>query len=273
MNESYIRIDDEHIFLRHTELNPNRPSLLFIHGLGDSGISYADAFEYEFLSDYNIVVPDLVGYGRSSKASSLERYHYSVHIERLWKVIEILNLSNIILLGHSMGGDLSTLMCRENHGGSIKKYINIEGDITQYDLFISGRAVEAYNKGEFDDWFENHFKYELIFRKFGNKLSSRLYFASLNFCRPEAFLENSKELVARNTGLDGEFKSEIGKIYSELDIPRIYCYGTISCSKRTLKFLEQNDLATRKFENAGHSLMVDSSEEFYAFLSEFIRQP
>jgi len=271
LNESYIPIDNEHIYVRHTDIKPDRHSLLFVHGLGDSGISYEDAFKYDFLSDCNIVVPDLIGYGRSSAASSLERYHYKAHIERLWKLIEMLNLTDIILLGHSMGGDISTLMSRENRDRLVRKYINIEGDITQHDLFISSRAVEAFNSGDFPGWFEEHFKYKLIFQKFGHQRSSRLYFASLNFCRPEAFLENAKELVARNTKLDSEFKSEIGEIFASLGIPRVYCYGTLSCPKQTLKFLEQKNLPTRKFESAGHSLMVDSSEEFYRFVHEFIQ--
>lgn len=272
MIESYLQIDNEIVFLRHNGIVPKRLSLLFIHGLGDSGLSFEDVFNYDFLNDYNILVPDLIGYGRSSDASEPESYCYEAHAERLWAMINHLELTDIILLGHSMGGDISTIMCRDNYDSMIKKYINIEGDITQHDLFISSRAVKANDDGKFDDWFEEHFKHEMIFKKLGHQRSSRLYFASLNFCRKQAFLNNSKELVERNTKLDGEFKSEIGEIYAKLEIPKVYCYGTLSCPKETLAFLEQNQLEARKFEGAGHSLMVDTADEFYRFVHEFIEK-
>ena len=271
MNESYFIIDKEFMFYRHNDLRPGRPLLLFVHGLGDSGLSYEDVFTYPELNDhYNIVAPDLIGYGRSSKASNPERYRFDDHINRLWALIGHLNADSIILLGHSMGGDITTLMCHENRDSVIKKYINIEGDVTQNELFISSKAVEADRKGQFDHWFENVLKYRTIFKKLGHLRSSRLYFSSLNFCRKEAFLQNARELVERNTCLDSEFKSEIGEIYRNLDLPRVFCYGGKSCSKETIDFLKQHKMKVKGFKDAGHAVMVDAKEEFYRFVTEFI---
>jgi pimeloyl-ACP methyl ester carboxylesterase len=273
MNESYLSIDNEIMFYRHNDLCSGRPLLLFVHGLGDSGLSYEDVFSYARLADqYNIVVPDLIGYGRSSQASAPERYSFAAHIERLWRLIEQLEADNIILLGHSMGGDITTLMCRENRGGAIKKYINMEGDVTQHELFISSKAVDAERRGRFDKWFEDVLKYRTMFRKLGHLRSSRLYFASLNFCRKEAFVRNARELVDLNTCLDGEFTSKIGEIYCQLDITRIFCYGGQSCSEETLSFLKQRKMKVKGFAEAGHSVMVDASADFYHFVADFIKQ-
>ncbi len=271
MKDSYLNIGDEYLYYRYNEIKPNRKSILFVHGLGDSGLSFEDVFNDQRFDNYNLVVPDFIGYGRSSGAADKKRYSYDWHVKRLWKLVKKLKLKNLIVVGHSMGGDLTTLLCHSDKASIIKKYINIEGDITQFDQTISRAAVQAHKGGRFDRWFESGLIKRIVFDNLGHLRSGRLYFASLSFCRPEALLENAIELVARNNKLDGEFKSEIGKIYSELTIPRVFCYGTDSLSKETIEFLKQNNLETKAFEGIGHCPMTDCSEEFYSFLYDYIK--
>ena len=109
-----------------------------------------------------------------------------------------------------------------------------------------------------------------MFDGLGHLRSGRIYYASLSFCRTEALLGNAIELVNRNSCLEGKFKSEIGKIYSELAIPRVYCYGTDSLSKESVEFLKLHGLELRAFDGIGHCPMTDDSEEFYSFLYEYI---
>jgi len=56
----------------------DRPSLVFLHGLGESGLSFSKAFERPELARFNLVVPDLLGFGRTEAACSgpARRYHY-----------------------------------------------------------------------------------------------------------------------------------------------------------------------------------------------------
>jgi len=270
MQETYLKLNKEHIYIRHNGIIPGRKSILIVHGLGDSGLNHKFIFQYRQFDDWNIVIPDLIGYGRSSRSSKADGYSYKAHLKRLWHLIKKYQLNNIILIGHSMGGDLTTLLCQADTKGIIKKYVNIEGDVTQFDLFISGRAVEADKLNRFDEWFREDLMQEMIFKQSGQFRSCQLYYASLNFCRRDAFLENAKEIVQRNTCLPGEYKSEIGQIYCSLNVPQIFCYGTLSLSDRTLAFLNENDMATMKFEGAGHSPMVDKSEDFYKFLIQYI---
>jgi len=272
MNESYLKINDLYLYYRCNDIKPNRKSLLFVHGLGDSGLSFEDVYKDKRFENYNLVVPDHIGYGRSSSASDKNDYSYQSHVNRLWKLIEELKLNNIILVGHSMGGDLTTLLCQSDKMGLIKKYVNIEGDITQFDLTISKAAVQANKSGRFERWFESGLKYNVVFKSLGHLRSGRIYYASLSFCRPEALLENAIELVNRNNALSGKFKSEIGKIYGELAIPRVFCYGTDSLSKESIEFLNQNNLESKAFEGIGHCPMADCSEDFYSFLYDYINE-
>ncbi|HUV29695.1 MAG TPA: alpha/beta fold hydrolase [Acidobacteriota bacterium] len=270
MNESWFRIGDEYLYFRHNTLRPKRRSLLFVHGLGDSTLSFQDVFRDKRFDDFNLVVPDLIGYGRSSGAGSLQGYSYDSHVARLWKLIGETGLSELTVIGHSMGGDLTTLLCASDTDGIIRKYVSVEGDLTQHDLTISRAAVSADRRGKFRDWYDGDFRERMVYESLGRNRSGRVYYASLAFCRPEAFLENARELVRRNTSLPGKYKSEIGEIYRSLGLPRVFCYGTESLSPRTLSFLKENGLDVRAFEGVGHCPMTDSAAEFYEFLHHFV---
>lgn len=270
MKETYIRIENDYLFCRSNEISANRETLLFVHGLGESGLCFQEVFEDKKFQNYNILVPDMIGYGRSSKSETGD-YSFGSHIARLSKLAELYEMNQIILIGHSMGGDITTLFCREDRKGIIKKYVNIEGDITQFDIFISNHAVKAYEENRFHEWFYNEFANSEIYKCLAEKYQScRRYYASLYFSRPEAFLSNAQELVKRNTSLQGEYKSEIGNIYRGLSVPRIYCYGTESIPIGTVNFLKSNNLEFKAFNEAFHWLMIDKAEEFYDFLYSFV---
>lgn len=155
MLDTYHRIGDKTVYIRHNQIFPGRPALLFVHGLGDSGLSFGPAFEDRRFDEFNLLVPDLMGYGRSSAATDPGGYTFDAHLRRLWRIVHDYNLHELILIGHSMGGDITALMCRSDTDGRIKKYVNIEGALTQHDLFLSGNAAQAVEEERFDAWFEN----------------------------------------------------------------------------------------------------------------------
>jgi hypothetical protein len=77
-------------------------------------------------------------------------------------------------------------------------------------------------------------------------------------------------LVNRNTALTEKNKSEIGKTYLSLNIPKVYCCGTESLSPDTMEFIKENNIDYLSFKDAFHWLMIDRSERFYSFLFEYV---
>ena len=269
MADSIIQLGEEHIFLRHNQFVPFRKTLLFIHGLGETGMCFREVFQDRRFDEFNILIPDLVGYGKSSK-SDPHGFSFDSHVQRLWQLLKKFETKDLVLIGHSMGGDITTLMCASDSNGIIKKYVNIEGDITQFDLFISSEAVNAEKNGNFPAWFRENFMMDTVRDNWGKRFEScQRYYESLTQCAPGAFLANARELVKRNNNnaLPGEYKSEIGQIYAGLSLPTVYCYGTKSISEGTLRFLKENRLDVMPFENAGHWVMIDNAVEFYSFLA------
>ena len=271
MRETYLPDGDDIMFLRHNDLLPERPTLLFLHGLGSSGLDFEDVFKFRQFDDVNIVIPDLVGYGRSSAASESSGYGFGAHLTRLWGLVKEFSLRDIVLVGHSMGADLTTFMCQADRLGIIRKHVCIESDITQHETFFSRKAADADRAGNFEGWFE-HFRGESGYKLLGSVRSGRLYCASLQFCRPEAFRQDSLDLVRRANAMPEPYRSEMGTVYCSLTVPRVFCYGTESLAGESLEFLTQNGMRTEAFEGVGHGPMTDQPDRFYPFLNKFTRE-
>jgi pimeloyl-ACP methyl ester carboxylesterase len=91
-------------------------TLLFIHGWNLTHEFWDDQVA-EFSADYRVVTMDLPGYGKSDKDRSswtMENYGKDVN-----QVIHQLDLKNVILVAHSMGGNIALEALRMNDGSII----------------------------------------------------------------------------------------------------------------------------------------------------------
>ena len=272
VQERILQIEDGWLFVKHRELHEPRSVLLFVHGLGESGLCFKEAFESRDMNEYSLVVPDMMGYGRSSSAAGGD-FSVESQIRRLWRLVDLLHLESFYVVGHSLGGDIGTFMASSDRQHRIKGLVNIEGDLTPHDIFFSNRVVTAAEEGRFTEWFEKEFKEEIVFKGWGSQWSScRRYYASLHFARPEAFLANAKEIYEKTQALPGRRECLTGFTYAALKMPKIFCWGSESLARGTQDFLESASLHHRKFEPAFHWPMIDQAERFYAFLSEFIKR-
>lgn len=263
--------DDGWMYVRHARLNQNLPAILFIHGLGESGLSFNEAFESPELESFALIVPDMLGYGRSTHAFDND-YSRSAQTRRLWKLADNLGTDTFSIIGHSMGGDIGTFMAASDDEKRITALINIEGDLTPHDIFFSNKVVSAAERGDFFRWFLKDFNEDTVLKKWGDIWPScRRYYASLMFCRPEAFLSNATEVFQKNQPLQGRKECLTGITYAGLTIPKVFCWGSDSLNNGTLEYLESASLQHRKFEPAFHWPMIDQADDFYPFVSGFLR--
>lgn len=80
-------------------------SILFIHGLGSSSEVWHRNIDFFLEKNYRCIAIDLPGHG----ASSLGRYSYNLffYASIVGEIIQKLKLEDIILAGHSLGGQIS----------------------------------------------------------------------------------------------------------------------------------------------------------------------
>ena len=180
-----------------------------------------------------------------------------------------MGLEEFFLVGHSLGGDLATLMA-SNRGDRILGLLNVEGDLTPHDVFISNQATEAAEQGTFLEWFDEEFKEKIVYEKWGTKRDScRRYYASLWFCNSEAFLSNSRELYQQSQSVVGALENELGKKFRAIKVRKLFCWGQDSLAEGTRRYIQHAEIPNKEFKNAGHWVMIDKSEGFYLLLDEF----
>ena len=89
--------------LAYFDNGKGNPTLLFIHGAFINKEYWNEQLKY-FASKYRVVAMDLAGHGKSS--SNREQWTVQSLGNDISKFIEKLNLKNVIIIGHSVGGDI-----------------------------------------------------------------------------------------------------------------------------------------------------------------------
>ncbi|QFZ54638.1 alpha/beta hydrolase [Oceanihabitans sp. IOP_32] len=96
-----------------------KTTLLFVHGLSSNADAWYKNIE-TLKQTYTCIALDLPGYGKSSKPKA--DYTPSYFADHLNKFIEKLDLNQVVLVGHSMGGQASVKLA-VNYPEAIEKLI------------------------------------------------------------------------------------------------------------------------------------------------------
>lgn len=279
-HRSTVSVDGGVMFYRHTDIDPHRKTLLFLHGLGDSGLAFIEAFHEPGLREYNIIVPDLLGYGKSKpKACGKADYRFNAQIARLYALLDHLKIDKFFVVGHSMGGDIGTLMCDSDRQARIQAFVNIEGDLTEGDRFITNKVRKAKRMGCFRFWLRHTFTNKIVLKDWAKYGPSRLrYLDSLRICRPKAFLKNAEEIYDLNATEKertekGRKRAIIAAKYEKIPVPTLFCWGTDTIweNSPTWCYLDTKPFRHKSFD-AFHWIMLDQPRKFYDYLIKFLHE-
>ena len=84
---------------------PNGRTVMLFHGMNFGGFYFAGPIEVLRKQGFRVVVPDQIGFGRSSKPVIPYNFHDMALNSR--RLLESLGISRVTIIGHSMGGMLS----------------------------------------------------------------------------------------------------------------------------------------------------------------------
>jgi len=272
MKAEKLRMLGHDIFIRFRLNGGSRIPFLFLHGIGESGRCFIDTFGLP--KAYDVFVPDLLGFGKSGWAEDDHDYSIESQIQILREIIKYFDLRNVVLVGHSYGGMLGTLLSAQDEDGRIRKYINVEGGIARDTVIQSLHALSACDEcggdmEKFGYWLhEGEFKKTVL--EDMESPSTIKYFDSVVECDPAAFARTASEICTALESRGNDGMNEVSMAYKNLRIPSVYCVGTRPVMDSARRFLDDNYLEYRVFNVASHWLMLDAREEFYAFLEGYI---
>lgn len=105
-----LEIGSEDVRMAYMDVRPtsqaNGKTVLLFHGKNFGGYYWRDLISALTTSGYRVVVPDQIGFGRSSKP--VIHYSFQLLSSQNRKLLDSLDLEKVIVLGHSMGGMLAT---------------------------------------------------------------------------------------------------------------------------------------------------------------------
>lgn len=92
------------------KIQPARATILLLHGKNFFGDYWRDTAIALTTAGYRVIVPDQIGFGRSSKPDL--NYSFEMLADNTAKLLDTLKVGKVIVVGHSMGGMLAVKFAR-----------------------------------------------------------------------------------------------------------------------------------------------------------------
>lgn len=246
----------------------DRPTILYIHGLGESAFCFEDLLASPRLASWHQLAPDLLGYGKSLWTP--EPLDLEGHAHSLLHWLDSLEIGWVALVGHSMGGVIGTHLARLL-GPRVAGFINIEGNLSPEDCVFSGRVAAI----PLEDWLDQgHATFlrglrDLVCEEPSAEVERSevlgSYAASIQMADPRVFHKNSGDLVAISS------LETLASTLATFDFPTLYVHGAPrGTGARSLALLEQAGVPTRRIEDAGHWPFLDQPAAFLDTMTYFL---
>ena len=149
-SQNSLEINNANIHYVHHEINPERPTLIFLHdSLGSTQLWRDFPKEVAEKTNCNLFIYDRKGYGKSSPFTIDRRELTYMHDEAdfLNDLIQHFNFKDIILFGHSDGGSITLLYAAKYHQ-NLKGIVVVGSHIIVEEISLQGirDAKIAYAK-------------------------------------------------------------------------------------------------------------------------------
>lgn len=251
-------ISQDGVFLRKHEAPAAKGDVWLIHGFGDRGFAFEEAFSSPLADEFNLFVPDLPGFGstpfRPDQPGIVDAAEIMVEMIR-----KLSKNSAIYVVGHSLGGIVGTRIClalKETVFG----YVNVEGNLTPEDAFWSKVAAKAKSPDEFYTGFLD----QILGQSVKSEPLQR-YYASLKKASPEALVAWGKEAVELSE------KNRTGELFAGLTCKKAFFRGGHDYPDETLRFLADKRIDVRVFEGCGHWPMIERADKVYGAIASFFK--
>lgn len=222
--------------------------IVYLHGLGEAGGVFQSLLRESALDNasFTHTVPDLPGYGRSAwpePPPGLEAL-----AEQLIRWLAEFPKPPV-LVGHSMGGVLAVLVA-EASPPVVKAVVNIEGNVSLDDCFLSGR-IAAWDESSYGaEGHEAIARHNLTLAVDGSP--ENFFDAAFRFADPTSTYRHAKDLVELSA------TESMAERIASLTVPCVFVAGVPrGLAPRSLELLAGRGVRTERVEPAGHWVLWD----------------
>lgn len=267
------------INLAYVDEGSGTQTIIFIHGLG----SYIPAWQKninELKTKYRCIAVDLPGYGKSSKDPHSGKM--SFYADVLIEFIEKLKLENIVLAGHSMGGQIS-MHAALRYPEKINKLI-----------LAAPAGFERFHEGQ-KEWFRDVMTVSLVKNTSVDAIQSNLAYNFYNMPDDAEFMITDRINMRSANDFENYCHTVVKSVDGMVDEPVIDKLDLIN-QEVLIIFGEKDNLIPNRYLNpgftkdiaenghsklpnstlvlipkAGHFVQFEKADEFNAAVKDFLK--
>ncbi|WP_343304888.1 alpha/beta hydrolase [Chitinophaga niabensis] len=159
----YLSSQGQRLKMAYMDVKPSKANgrtVVLLHGKNFCGAYWDSTAAALTQKGFRVIVPDQVGFGKSSKPASLQ-YSFQLLAQNTKALLDSLKITKVAVLGHSMGGMLAvrfTLMYPD-----ITEKLILENPIGLEDwkTAVPYQSIDQWYKGELAQNYEKIKKYQL----------------------------------------------------------------------------------------------------------------
>lgn len=253
--------------------NKGTPNIVFVHG-------YAANRNSNFLFEqrnhkYNYYTFNLPGSWEEKKKFTKKDLKIKLHIKLIIKFLEENNLTNVILIGHSLGASLAAMVYKKiKDDNRISKIVLVSPlNITSIPKIIT--KVNAFFPKNYKGLVKLHkiafAQPEIIIPKLDARYDfTRKYWYFINI-NNQYIKDIQWELMKPSLFV------QIEKAYASIEIPTLLIVGTkdklVDANNSVIHLKHRiKDLTVVKMDNVGHGLFAENEELYYKSIIKFIEE-
>jgi len=137
--------------------NPNGRTVILLHGKNFWGAYWADTIRFLADRGYRVVVPDQIGFGKSTKPDI--HYSFDFLAENTAGLLDLLQIQKAAVVGHSMGGMVAARFARLYPGRTDALVLEDPIGLEDYRLTVPPAPLEQLYQQELNTSLEDYRKY------------------------------------------------------------------------------------------------------------------
>lgn len=244
-----------HGTLRYHDLPGQGVPLLFIHGLGCASSSdFPRVAADPALAGRRRVLLDLLGAGFSDRPDDFA-YTVAAHAQTVAGVIDQLDLEQLDIVGHSMGGAVA-IAASSLRPARVRQLVLLEPNLDAGGGVFS-RALAAMSEQEFVS------RGQRRMARLASREGSPLWAGSLVASHAPAVHRAAVSLVL---GAEPSWRAQL----LALSMPRTVVFGAHSLPAPDCEQLPASGVAVRVLPDAGHAMSVDNPAGLAALLAQIL---
>lgn len=225
--------------IAYTDEGKGDQTIICIHGLGSYLVGWKNNIE-GLKSSYRVIAIDLPGYGKSSKTphSGMMSYYASVVNE----FIDKLELKNVTLAGHSMGGQIG-MVAALNYPEKIKNLV-----------LVAPAGFEKFTEGQ-KQWFRNVMTLEGVKNTAADDIQTNLAVNFYNMPKDAQFMITDRLIMRHAADFDNYCYAVVQSVNGMVNEPVLELLNQIK-QPTLIIFGENDNLIPNRFLNPGRTKKI-----------------